>query len=147
MDASLFMSELTAQEQRDEPMVNQQTTQKTAFVQDNHRDRVRRSERMACVKNAGFRVFPARDWELSSQRCLNKDFDLIVVHEGDSLARSIELCDAIRAKKPEQALLLVTNAQVQKDYAVADDCDALTARLRSMFGQSPQGSERQPVAA
>lgn len=102
---------------------------------------------MACVKNAGFRVFPARDWELSTQRCLNKEFDLMVVHEGDSLARAIELCEAIRAKKPEQALLLVTNGQVQKDYAVADDCDALTAKLRGMFGQSSQGDQRQPIAA
>lgn len=119
----------------------------TAFVQDNHRDRVRRSERMACIKNAGFRVFPARDWELSTQRCRVKDFDLIMVHEGDSLSRAIELCEGIRAQKPEQALLLVTNAQVQKDYAVADDVNAISSRLRSMFAQQVPDAAHEPMAA
>ena len=100
-------------------MMNATNQQKTVFVQDNHRNRAQRTERI-----------PARDWDLSRQRCLTRDFDLMVVHEGDSLAKAIELCEAIRAEKPEQRLMLVTNGEVQHPYAVRDNLHAMAAAAR-----------------
>jgi hypothetical protein len=111
-------------------MMNATDQQKTVFVQDNHRNRAQRTERIERLKQLGYKVIPARDWELSRQRCLTRDFDLIVVHEGDSLARAIELCEAIRADKPEQRLMLVTNGEVQHPYAVRDNLDAMAAAAR-----------------
>lgn len=106
---------------------------KTSFVQDNGRDRAERTERMKVIKDLGFTLVPARDFDLSLERCLRKDFDLIVVHEGQSLAKAIEVCDAILAKKPAQKLMLLSPAKVEKPYASLDDAKAIEARVREMF--------------
>ena len=84
---------------------------KTAFVQDNHRDRAQRTERMKCIKEMGFTLVPARDFDLSLERCVRKSFDLVVVHEGQSLAKAMEVCEQILAQKPEQKLLLLSPAK------------------------------------
>ena len=112
---------------------------KTAFVQDNHRDRAQRTERMKAIKGLGFTLVPARDFDLSLERCLRKTFDLVVVHEGQSLAKAMEVCEQILAKKPEQKLLLVSPAKVEKPYACADDVNAIQARVRELF--APKGQE------
>jgi hypothetical protein len=106
---------------------------KTSFVQDNGRDRAERTERMKVIKDLGFTLVPARDFDLSLERCLRKDFDLIVVHEGQSLAKAIEVCDAVLAKKPAQRLMLLSPAKVEKPYACLDDAKAIEARVREMF--------------
>ena len=108
---------------------------KTAFVQDNHRDRAQRTERMKCIKDMGFTVVPARDFDLSLERCLRKSFDLVVIHEGQSLAKAMEVCEQILAQKPEQKLLLLSPAKVEKPYACADDVTAIQARVRQLFAQ------------
>jgi len=117
-------------------MENRVFSGKTAFVQDNDRDRARRSARMKVLKDMGFTLVPARDCDLSLERCLRKDFDLIVVHEGQSLSKAIELCEQILAKKPEQKLLLLSPAKVEKSYACSDDLKALEARVREIFAPS-----------
>jgi hypothetical protein len=109
---------------------------KTAFVQDNDRDRARRSARMKVLKDMGFTLVPARDCDLSLERCLRKSFDLVVVHEGQSLAKAIDICEQILAKKPEQKLLLLSPAKVEKPYACADDLKVVEARVRQMFAPS-----------
>jgi hypothetical protein len=106
---------------------------KTAFVQDNARDRAQRSARMKVLKDMGFTIVPARDFDLSLERCQRKSFDLILIHEGQSLARAIEVCEQILAAKPDQKLLLVSPAKVEKPYACADDLKAIEARVRQMF--------------
>ena len=108
---------------------------KTAFVQDNHRDRGQRSERMKCLKDMGFTIVPARDFDLSLERCLRKEFDLVVIHEGQSLAKAMEICEQILAKKPEQKLLLLSPAKVEKPYACADDLSTIQARVRELFAR------------
>ena len=108
---------------------------KTAFVQDNHRDRAQRTERMKCIKDMGFTIVPARDFDLSLERCLRKSFDLVVIHEGQSLAKAMEVCEQILAQKPEQKLLLLSPAKVEKPYACADDVNAIQARVRELFAQ------------
>lgn len=109
---------------------------RTAFVQDNDRDRAQRTERMKVLKNLGFTLVPARDFDLSLERCLRKDFELIAVHEGQSLAKAIEVCERILAKKPEQKLLLLSPARVEKRYACQDDVKAIESRVRAMFAPS-----------
>lgn len=106
--------------------------QKVVFVQDSHRDRARRSERVARFKAMGFKVVPARDFDLSLQRCLRHDFDLVMVHEGNSLPKAIEMCEALLKQKPHQALMLVTDAQVQQPYAVGDDLGKIEQRAREL---------------
>jgi hypothetical protein len=61
---------------------------------------------------------------------------LIVVHEGQSLAKAIEVCEQILAKKPEQKLLLLSPARVEKRYACPDDVKAIESRVRAMFASS-----------
>jgi hypothetical protein len=116
---------------------------KMAFVQDNARDRAQRSARMKVLKDMGFTIVPARDFDLSLERCQRKNFDLVVIHEGQSLARAIEVCEQILATKPEQKLLLLSPAKVEKPYACADDAKAIEARVRQMF----QSARPEPVAA
>lgn len=127
-------------------MMNSQENQKTAFVQDNHKNRQRRSERVNKLKEMGFKVIPGRGWDLSLERCLRHDFDLVVVHEGDSLAKAIETCDAILAKKPNQKIVLVTGGEVQKAYAVNEDLSALEKRVRECSTEGGQKMD-QPQAA
>jgi hypothetical protein len=92
---------------------------------------------MKVLKNLGFTLVPARDFDLSLERCLRKDFELIVVHEGQSLAKAIEVCEQILAKKPEQKLLLLSPARVEKPYACPDDVKAIESRVRGMFASQP----------
>ena len=117
---------------------------KTAFVQDNHRDSAQRTERMKSIKSMGFTIVPARDFDLSLERCLRKSFDLVVIHEGQSLAKAMEVCEQILAQKPEQKLLLLSPAKVDKPYACADDLNAIQARVRELFAQE---SREELVAA
>ncbi len=108
---------------------------KTAFVQDNHRDRAQRTARMKSIKDMGFTIVPARDFDLSLERCLRKSFDLVVIHEGQSLAEAMEVCEQILAQKPEQKLMLLSPAKVDKPYACADDLNAIQTRVRELFAQ------------
>ena len=108
---------------------------KTAFVQDNHRDRAQRTARMKSIKDMGFTIVPARDFDLSLERCLRKSFDLVVIHEGQSLAKAMEVCEKILAQKPEQKLMLLSPAKLDKPYACADDLNAIQTRVRELFAQ------------
>jgi hypothetical protein len=129
------------------PMTNTET-QKTAFIQDNHKNRQRRSERVNKLKELGYKVIPGRGWDLSLERCLRHDFDLVVVHEGDSLAKAIETCDSILAKKPNQNVVLVTGGDVQKAYACGDDLRSIEKRVRECGAQQTNVPEvEQPRAA
>jgi hypothetical protein len=49
---------------------NSVSSGRTAFVQDNDRDRAQRTERMKVLKSLGFTLVPARDFDLSLERCL-----------------------------------------------------------------------------
>ena len=108
---------------------------KTPFVQDNHRDRAQRTAPMKSIKDMGFTIVSARDFDLSLERCLRKSFDLVVIHEGQSLAKAMEVCEQILAQKPEQKLMLLSPAKVDKPYACADDLNAIQTRVRELFAQ------------
>jgi hypothetical protein len=108
-----------------------QTSQKTVFVQDNDKNRPRRSERMERLKKMGLKVIPARDFKLSMERCQAKDFDLVIVHEGQDLAQAIYMCETLTRKKPEIRLILATNAAVQQPYAVKEE--QLEEHVREML--------------
>jgi len=98
-----------------------QMSQKTVFVQDNEKNRARRSERIERLKRMGLKVIPARDFKLSLDRCQAKDFDLVIVHEGEDLAQAIYMCETLSKQKPEINLILVTNAAVQQPYAAKEE--------------------------
>jgi DNA-binding response OmpR family regulator len=110
--------------------------QKTVFVQDNDRNRARRTERIERLKQMGWKVIPARDFKLSVERCQAKDFDLVIVHEGENLAQAIEMCETLKRAKPEINLILATNAAVQQPYAVKED--ELDPKVRGMIAPSEQ---------
>ena len=106
-------------------------SQKTVFVQDNDKNRPRRSERIERLKRMGLKLIPARDFKLSLERCQAKDFDLVIVHEGEDLAQAIYMCDTLAKQKPEINLILATDAAVQQPYAVKED--QLEERVREML--------------
>jgi hypothetical protein len=68
---------------------------------------------------------------LSIERCQAKDFDLVIVHEGQDLAQAIYMCETIAKKKPEMNLILATNAAVQQPYAVKEE--QLEDRIREVL--------------
>lgn len=118
-------------------MKNQQQ-KPTAFVLDNDAHRSNRAARIESLKNLGFTVVPGRDFDLSLGRCLRKDFDLIVVHEAQSLAKAMEVCDKILAAKPRQPLLLLSPTKLDKRYSCSDDVDSVAERVQKMVGLMKQ---------
>jgi DNA-binding response OmpR family regulator len=101
------------------------------------RDPERRKERIAVLKNHGYKVFPALDLQQARDRCKPGAYDLIVVNSGGELKTALDYCDWIIVKDPEQALLLMVGESVQlprRSYMVSGNAERLLERIKSMFG-------------
>ena len=66
-------------------------------------------------------------------RCRPGNFDLIVVTAGDSPGLAIQICDEIRARNPQQAVVLMANGNCDRDYAIANRLELLLEKVDALF--------------
>ncbi len=100
------------------------------------RDPERRKERIAVLKNHGYKVFPALDIQQARDRCKPGVYDLIVVNSSEQPEMALEFCDSITNTDPQQAVLLMVGTIVQlprRDYMVPDIPERLLERIKSLF--------------
>jgi DNA-binding response OmpR family regulator len=95
----------------------------------------RRKERIAVLKNHGYKVFPALDIQQARSRCNPGTYDVIVVNAGEQPGMALELYDWIRTNDPKQAVLLMVGAVQlpRRDYMVSNIPERLLERIESMF--------------
>src|SRR5271166_898448 len=84
-----------------------------------------RKERINALKNRGYAVFPALNMEEARSRCMRGGYDLIVVNASGEYEATSQFCDDIRRQCPKQLLIMCSDEQPARDYAVAPDVPAL----------------------
>jgi CheY-like chemotaxis protein len=123
------------------------TPQRRALVVDEDRDRYRRKDRNAALKNAGYKVYPVLRMPDARGRCKPGAFDLIVVNVVENSNPALELCDHIKNCDPAQKLFLVADEKAglpQRDYVVSS-WDELMQKIGGT--NTIDQSQREMVAA
>jgi DNA-binding response OmpR family regulator len=98
-----------------------------------------RKKRIAAVKNRGFAVFPALRLAEARSRCRPGAYDLVLVNAQDEVENAIAFCDSLCDRTPAQPVLLVVSGDSEipaRDYAVAEDAEALASRVESLLSTS-----------
>ncbi len=84
-----------------------------------------RKERINILKARGYSVFPALRMEEARSRCLRGGYDLIVVNAGDLHDQALQYCDDIRKQCPRQLLIMTSDTDSGRDYAIPADLQSL----------------------
>ena len=90
-----------------------------------------RKDRINALKNRGYAVFPALSMEEARSRCMRGGYDLIVLNANGDHQQSVEFCDDIRRQCPRQQLILCTDAESGRDYAVRSDTSSVVSAVDS----------------
>jgi len=90
-----------------------------------------RKDRINALKNRGYAVFPALSMEEARSRCLRGGYDLIVVNANGEHPQSVEFCDDIRRQCPKQHLILCTDGDSGREYAVGSDTESVVRAVES----------------
>ena len=75
------------------------------FIDNGHRDR--RRERSAVLKNAGYKVHPARSFEQSLSRIGSGGYDLIIASTDGALEQAQQFIQEVKRNHPRQRLLIM----------------------------------------
>lgn len=95
-----------------------------------------RKERINALKSRGYTVFPARNREEARSRCMGGGYDLIVVNAGGEYEPTSQFCDDVRRQCPKQLLILCSDEQPAREYAVASDVPVLVQAVESLLGKA-----------
>ncbi len=111
------------------------------FIDNGHRDR--RRERSAVLKNAGYKVHPARSFEQSLSRIGSGSYDLIIASTDGALEQAQQFIQEVKRNHPRQRLLVMTmsDSDASSDFECSS-CDpkVLLERVKGMF-RPPERSE------
>ena len=105
-----------------------------------------RKQRIKALSERGYTVFPALRMEEARSRCMRGAYDLIVVHAGNEQQRALEFCDEVRQQCPKQLLLLSGDGGSGRDYAVADDMQALLKRVDALLPNNKTNADMASAA-
>jgi len=107
-----------------------------------------RKKRIAAVKNRGFAVFPALRLAEARSRCRPGVYDLVIVNAQDEPEAALAFCDSLRDRTPAQPVLLIASedANVEREYVVAEDPELLAGRVESALRQSNADNAGRAVA-
>ncbi|HZP24361.1 MAG TPA: hypothetical protein VFB04_12990 [Terriglobales bacterium] len=100
-----------------------------------------RKERINALKNRGYAVFPALSMEEARSRCMRGGYDLIVINANGDHEQSVQFCDDIRRQCPKQQMILCTDAESDRDYAVASDTSSVVRAVESALPPSAKPSD------
>ena len=116
------------------------------FIDNGHRDR--RRERSAVLKNAGYKVHPARSFEQSLSRIGSGGYDLIIASTDGALEQAQKFIEEVKRNHPRQ-LLLVMKLSDNDLLIDCENCNAdpkmLLERVEAMF--RPQEKSEPMMAA
>jgi hypothetical protein len=122
--------------------------QPLALVIDNSPDRERRRQRIDVLKEAGYKVYPAREMKTAEPRALSGAFQLVLIHEGDDREAALRLCDRVRSQGHQNRVVLLTEKGdvPVRDYVVLANPENLREHIRE-FGDRREGSPDMQIAA
>jgi PleD family two-component response regulator len=127
---------------------DRKTDVRTALIIDNG-PRERRKERIASLKDAGFKVHPARSFEQSLTRIGSGSYDLVIANTDAAAESALRFCQEVKRNYPRQRLLVLKPADLQFpgefEFSGADP-KSLFRRAKELF---PETDTRisEPVAA
>jgi PleD family two-component response regulator len=116
------------------------------IIDNGHRDR--RRVRAGVLKDAGFRVHPARSFEQSLSRVGSASYDLIIASTDGAAEDALRFCQSVRQHFPKQKLLVLkaSGAEVGSEFeSVGADPKALLERAQALL--QPSESHHEPIAA
>jgi len=92
-----------------------------------------RKQRIKALADRGYGVFPALKMDEARSRCTRGGYDLIVVNAGQEQERALEFCDEIRKNCPKQLLLMTSNTNSDRDYAIAGDIPSMVQHVEKLL--------------
>lgn len=117
------------------------------FIDNGHRDR--RRERSAALKNAGFKVHPARSFEQSLSRVGSGAYELIIASTDAAPDQARQFVEQVKRDHPRQKLLVLQTTEIELPSGcevVNSDPRALLERVQAMLGRSEKPVS-EPMAA
>jgi len=115
------------------------TSRTILFIDNGHRDR--RRERSAVLKNAGYRVHPARSFEQSLSRIGSGSYDLIIASTDGALEQAQQFIQEVKRNHPRQLLLVMkmSDNDVSGEFeSSSGDPNVLLERVQTIFRPSEQ---------
>jgi len=116
------------------------------FIDNGHRDR--RRERNSALKNAGYKVHPARSFEQSLSRIGSGAYDLVIANTEAATESAQQFIQEVKRNYPRQRLLVLKNSTVEipGDFEFSSgDSKALVERVDAIL--RPLRTDDQPLAA
>ena len=117
------------------------------FIDNGHRDR--RRERNAALKNAGFKVHPARSFEQSLSRIGSGAYELIIASTDAAPERARQFVEEVKRSHPQQKILVLQTAEIELPGGtdvVSNDSKQLVERVQTMLGRTEKQAP-EPMAA
>jgi len=111
------------------------------FIDNGHRDR--RRERNAVLKNAGFKVHPARSFEQSLSRIASGAYELVIASTDGAANQARQFVEEVLRNHPRQKLLVMQIMEIEVPSGtelVKGDPAALLDRVQAMLGRSEKRS-------
>jgi len=93
------------------PRENTDNSRTILFIDNGHRDR--RRERSGALKNAGYKVHPARSFEQSLSRIGNGSYDLIIASTDSALEHAQRFIEEVKRNHPGQLLLVMKVSEAE----------------------------------
>jgi len=120
----------------------------TILIIDNgHRDR--RRERNAALKNAGYKVHPARSFEQSLSRIGSGAYDLVIANTDAATESAQQFIQEVKRNFPRQKLLVLKGSGVEMpgefEFSTSD-AKALVEKVDAMMRPAERDGN-QPLAA
>lgn len=117
------------------------------FIDNGHRDR--RRERIAVLKDAGFRVHPARSFEQSLSRIGSGSYELVIANTDAAMDSAQQFIQEVKRNFPRQKLLVLKGSatEIPGDFEFSTaDPKTLLERVQSLLGAAER-NDNQPLAA
>ncbi|MGZ4788766.1 MAG: hypothetical protein ACXVZV_12480 [Terriglobales bacterium] len=116
------------------------------FIDNGHRDR--RRERVAALKDAGYKVHPARSFEQSLSRIGSGAYHLVIANTDAAVEAALRFIEEVKRNYPRQLLLVLkgSNLEVSGDYQFSSaDPKSLLERVQAIM--SPREQSKEPLVA
>lgn len=127
-------------ESRQEP---QEKVRNILFIDNGHRDR--RRERNAALKDAGYRVHPARSFDQSLSRIGSGAYDLIIASTDAADEQAQRFIEEVKRNFPRQKLLVLKASEIDLPGDVeccGNDPRSLRERVEAMFRPASSGEQK-----
>jgi PleD family two-component response regulator len=125
---------------------DRQTTVRTVLIIDNG-PRERRKERIGALKDAGFKVHPARSFEQSLSRIGSGSYDLVIANTDGAVDSARQFCNDVKRNYPRQRLLVLkpSDLDMPGDFEFSgSEGSAMAKRAVELLPSQPVN---EPIAA